>query len=646
LILGGWELVDTDSVEFSGFWSRLFGELESEAEDFGYDSNDWGEEETPDHSCFQDDVDLLCHGVEVDEDRADSIFTAGRIGMPWKRWDKVYVSTTKFLKGRRAKLTGEEQLLIRPLRKENQKHTTTWAAVNNDREVKPLDLKNKKTRRPKKDPRYVYKEFKALSYWEKSKVERAAMDLAARYRAQPASPSDTPRKSKNEEIDKNKKKKESNAKTSSKSTDSGKKGWVDDNVKRVMSAGGVFWAWRWFGTLPALCVLGARAVSYYRLAEKMESMMETGNDVVEYAEETQEYWVAKIDWLKGLPWDIIFTACVLAIILAHALYSKLATTDGNDAEVSSQGDSASDNDSDAEDDETELSKKMRADMMGVQSQLDRLIMAQSRVNPAESSQQAARAEQGRAQQDLAVRDLMRRVQIHEDLIKADAMRARREEEPSASTGPVRRTVPLSGASKFVDELRSANIDIKEQVQDQLEKVSDDVPWRQAHDMKERVAPMLTAKIYKNGDTALRYVDRWIEEKQLGKSSVVGEVRLLARSLDADNEDASLDSLNKHSYEMRASKLYGYFRAFENVKKESDWRRPSGQNARGHKSKVNWAYLDMYDAPTMEQTSLVNPDTDRERVGLMSRIVENDKIAQQAMSHDHTGVVHAISHSDD
>eukprot|EP00959_Pyramimonas_sp_CCMP1952_P129409 2706342-Pyramimonas_sp.AAC.1 len=60
-------------------------------------------------------------------------------------------------------------------------------------------------------------------------------------------------------------------------------------------------------------------------------------------------------------------------------------------------------------------------------------------------------------------------------------------------------------------------------------------------------------------------------------------------------NAGQDMVNSQAVEVICRRLCGLFRAFENVKKLSDWKQPRGEGGKRWKSKLRWELADEYDA---------------------------------------------------
>ena len=76
-------------------------------------------ERLPQDPCFKDAIDSAREGITVADERADFIL-AEDMARGWKSFDLVHASATKFVTGKRAKLTGETKMLLRNLKKKGE----------------------------------------------------------------------------------------------------------------------------------------------------------------------------------------------------------------------------------------------------------------------------------------------------------------------------------------------------------------------------------------------------------------------------------------------------------------------------------------------------------------------------------------------
>ena len=66
------------------------------------------------------------------------------------------------------------------------------------------------------------------------------------------------------------------------------------------------------------------------------------------------------------------------------------------------------------------------------------------------------------------------------------------------------------------------------------------------------------------------------------------------------------------------KMYGLIKAFENVKQESDWKRPQGQQGQKWKSRVRWDLLQEFDVASLSQTEWEIEEADDEITAKLKR----------------------------
>jgi hypothetical protein len=181
---------------------------------------------------------------------------------------------------------------------------------------------------------------------------------------------------------------------------------------------------------------------------------------------------------------------------------------------------------------------------------------------------------------------------------------------------------------------------------QLEQYNEVRSWKPPQGLTETVGPQMVAKIYKNGYNAQKYFDEWLTSKGLKKSSFVSEVNLRARQMDADVEDTEVPCLARESFEMNASKLYGFTQAFKDVWCEGDWRPPKGQTSKGFKSKIRWGLLDLYDQVELEKERMTVESVDRERQAYAARQRDFDMNVDRTTAATDGGSNRTIAHIDD
>jgi hypothetical protein len=120
----------------------------------------------------------------VDDEELDD-FIYGDVDMaPWKQWHKIYADkdTVTKTKKRVGKKEGVILLAVRQLRGNSKKF---WAAVNDGREVGPVDLSNKKAYRPRGRTGWTYGKFRPLSRAEQASAEALAATLRSNWMLKP-----------------------------------------------------------------------------------------------------------------------------------------------------------------------------------------------------------------------------------------------------------------------------------------------------------------------------------------------------------------------------------------------------------------------------------------------------------------------------
>ena len=122
----------------------------------------------------------------------------------------------------------------------------------------------------------------------------------------------------------------------------------------------------------------------------------------------------------------------------------------------------------------------------------------------------------------------------------------------------------------------------------------------------RIAPMVLAQMYKFETSAKFQVQQYVRAKELEACHAASEMALMAANL-----DRMLDMVNSQAVEVICRRLYGLFRAFENAKKQSDWKQPRGEGGQRWKSKVRWELADEYDAVALADGELRVDDADEE-----------------------------------
>lgn len=623
-----------DPFEWSNFWTDYWGAGSNE---FQEDLNEWrtfGEDDvSQDPSrCGQDEG---CAGYEVPLKDAEEWATLEPEEMAWSTMNRTYEYT--YENGKLKKVMA--MVLIRRLKGKNGRYGSVWAGCGNDRKVILIDTADKsrfKPRRSKKCRSFV--DFKELSYLEKMRVESAAADLAIRHEKDSKTRKTNP-------VGDDKKK------TSGKNEKKGQKKGADATATStsVLSWGvhamSVCWTYKNFGAIPAAAWIIWKVVGGWQVLETVDETVETGNEIAMRLEAQGEEFQKLLDRIRNWQWDLIVPCMFLAFILLHCLYKLWrgpASCDRDEDDVSSQG-TATDEESEGEKEkESASAKATRLELAAMKEEM-RAMMQKQQVGQLQASHaQLQKAKDDKLQeQGVQISDLVKRIKLQQEMVRRDTERMRREEQEATKPNVVD-----DAADAHLAELRSANTDYKDFADKQLvmSNGSRGKAYKCLAGSNQPTGPPMIAKVFKNGYNFTSYFEKWLFDKKLLKSSIVNEVRLLSAGADADVEDVSSPCVERESFEMKTSKLHGFMMAFDDVKEESDWRPPKGQNSRSWKSKVKWALLDMHDPTKMAVPSSAIENVDRAR----AEVSQNKTNFQKHLDSLTASVVdeHILVHVDD
>ena len=110
----------------------------------------------------------------------------------------------------------------------------------------------------------------------------------------------------------------------------------------------------------------------------------------------------------------------------------------------------------------------------------------------------------------------------------------------------------------------------------------------------RTAPEMLSRLYKSGRTAKAELREWLRSKELEACPAASEVLVLGMILDRMLENAEVENLvNSRSAELVTLRIYSIMKAYQNVERLGDWKRPAGQSGQKWKSKVNWLLAEQY-----------------------------------------------------
>ena len=155
----------------------------------------------------------------------------------------------------------------------------------------------------------------------------------------------------------------------------------------------------------------------------------------------------------------------------------------------------------------------------------------------------------------------------------------------------------------------------------------------------RVAPMVFAEIYSHGRRAKDFFFEWLRVRQLLDCHPARRLLACGSTLDMLVLDEPLENfINSLTAEKLGKEIYGLQLAFENINKESDWKKPTTGAQKNWTSKVNWEAARRVDpalkgdtqVPRIrEQEDETAKEMDREAA--MLRV--NDRLAEAAKKHN-------------
>ena len=131
----------------------------------------------------------------------------------------------------------------------------------------------------------------------------------------------------------------------------------------------------------------------------------------------------------------------------------------------------------------------------------------------------------------------------------------------------------------------------------------------------RIAPQYLAEVYRY-PSAAAYAQQWIQSHELQKNVPAQEMVSLMEAIDDAVIREEHDVINSLSFEKLVRRAYGLEKAFEDVQREEDWRRPDGKKL--WQSKVKWDLCDRYDLRNANKLGTRIADADEEAKRAMER----------------------------
>ena len=192
-------------------------------------------------------------------------------------------------------------------------------------------------------------------------------------------------------------------------------------------------------------------------------------------------------------------------------------------------------------------------------------------------------------EDGTLAKMLERVEKMEELIRSDAAgaRPRARAEPEERELPARETGrggPPSGTEELVAELEKMSQNVHEAFLRQLRRYREITPWPMPMGYRKRMAAPYLAQVYRAGGLAATYAQNWIMQRGLRKCSPAQEMLAIMQAVDDSILTGERDVINSVAFEKLVRRAYGLERAYEDVHREEDWRRPEGKKS--WQSKVN------------------------------------------------------------
>ena len=140
-------------------------------------------------------------------------------------------------------------------------------------------------------------------------------------------------------------------------------------------------------------------------------------------------------------------------------------------------------------------------------------------------------------------------------------------------------------------------------------------WPMPPGYQQRLAPSYLAEVYRGG-TAVAYAKAWLREHELVHCVPAQEMVSIMEAVDDSVLMDQRDVINSLAFEKLVRRAYGLERAFEDCRKESDWKRADGK--KNWVSKVKWELCDRYDTRNLNMRSARVAAVDEEAKAAMER----------------------------
>ena len=211
---------------------------------------------------------------------------------------------------------------------------------------------------------------------------------------------------------------------------------------------------------------------------------------------------------------------------------------------------------------------------------------------------------------------MERLKAHQGIVEADSGRASGSlaAQPSVTAGEGQK----ASVDKMVSKLERMAGAPRDQALAHMKIYQEDPSFAVGGGAKTRVAPHMLGLLYKNNRSAQHEMEDFLASRSLARCNAAQELVLLALIIDRMVREPGVEIVNMPAVEVILRKMYGLIKAFENVKQESDWKRPSGQQGQKWKSRVRWDLLQEFDVASLSQTEWEIEEADDEITAKLKR----------------------------
>ena len=567
--------------------------------------------------------------------------------MVWRKWNTVYVR----VEPRR----GVRLLLVEKLRPADQ-HDSAWTAVDTAKRVAVVNLQNRTVYTARAQNNITYGPAPTLSREEKEAVERASWEIVRRA----ARGHDVVNVVRRAHVGRSRYRA------------------LLPLIEFVTTAGAVMWSWSSLGIMAASALFCWRVSVYlgipallsymYESVRGIKSAGDNAYDAMEYVYDRYEEGHLDLALLIAAS---VLLLCAFACHKPRRSKRKEALAEfGSGSPVPSdssgspldsprvEGTEASGESSAGEEDPKMVAlKEQNEKLLSVVEQLSQKVDQQQQqqtaalqmfrpapglppplqvplMQPSASPEEVTGIRSDPKVQQ-SVDTLMERLMAAQGVIASDASGEAEPQTPRARTSLSQQASPGSGSTVKTLELSSpegtpkrtvsAQIELlerdarspKQMALEHLRKYEENADFRIAADARVRVAPAMVAKLYRKGNSAAEELENIVRQKGLESCHAAMELPTLGLVLDRIITQTDVQVINLSAVEVICRKIYGLLRCFEDVKCESDWKRPKQAPAKW-RSKAKWTLLEEYDVSKLDASSWAIPEADQEVADRLQR----------------------------